>query len=312
MVISFRNLVECLDFFKEEGTCREFLEEQRWGSTPACPFCGVINPYRTNRGFKCREKLCGKKFSVTVGTVYENTKIPLRIWFAAIYLCTSSKKGISSLQAGRQLGITQKSAWFMMHRIRKMLEEKAPYMLKNVVQMDEAYVGGLEKNKHKNKRIRKGTDKVKKGRSEAKTPVFGIIEMGGKVIVKVTNFISKKKVKQLIEKHVEVDSTIVTDGYLMYKFLSKDSRFKHMTVNHQKGEYKRNGFHTNNIENFWSILKRGIIGIYHYVSYQHLQRYCDEFSARYNSRTMPDPQRFKMVFRNVSIRLTYNELIGKP
>ncbi|HMJ47384.1 MAG TPA: IS1595 family transposase, partial [Ferruginibacter sp.] len=148
MESQFKTLIQLLDFFKDEETCRTYLEQQRWGGSPACPFCGVVNPYRTNRGFKCRDKQCYKKFSVTVGTIYENSKVPLRTWFAAIYLCTSSKKGISSLQASRQLGVTQKTAWFVLHRVREMLREKAPQMLTKQVQIDETYVGGLEKNKH--------------------------------------------------------------------------------------------------------------------------------------------------------------------
>jgi len=149
--MNFKTLTECLDYFKDEQVCRVYLEQQRWGGTPACPFCGVVDPYRTNRGFKCRAKECGKKFSVTVGTVYENSKIPLRAWFATIYLCLSSKKGVSSLQISRQLGITQKTAWLLLHRIREMLKDKAPQMLKGNVQVDETYVGEKITNKYKSK-----------------------------------------------------------------------------------------------------------------------------------------------------------------
>lgn len=307
---NFTTLTECLDYFKLESTCREYLEFQRWGGTPACPFCGVINPYRTNRGFKCRDKQCGKKFSVTVGTIYENTKIPLRTWFAAIYLCTSSKKGISSLQAGRQLGITQKTAWFVLHRVREMLKVKGPEMLTNTVQIDETYVGGKLINKHKSKIVDYG--KGKQGRSQqGKTPVFGIVETGGKVIVKVSEWVTKKEAKGLIEKHVAEGSTMVTDGFSMYAFLGKDNKFHHVTVDHKAGQYVNNGFHTNGIENFWSILKRGIIGIFHQVSPKHLQRYCDEFAARYNSRGIKDHERFGLSVKNSEGRLKYNELIAK-
>lgn len=307
MMSQFKNLIELFDFFKDEATCRQYLEQKRWGGTPACPFCGVVDPYRTNRGFKCRDKGCHKKFTVTIGTVYENSKIPLRTWFAAIYLATSSKKGISSLQTSRQLGITQKTAWFLNHRVREMLREKAPQMLKGTVSIDETYVGGKEANKHASKR-----NKQVIGRnSDFKTPVIGIAETGGKVVVHVTEWVTKKTAKELVSKYVETGSTMVTDGFTMYAFLGKDDRFHHVVVDHRNGEYVKDGFHTNGIENFWSLLKRGIIGIYHYVSPQHLQRYCDEFAARYNTRKISDPQRFDLSLQASDGRLKYNQLIGK-
>jgi len=312
--MNFSNLTECLDFFKDEETCIDYLEQQRWGGTPACPFCGVINPYRTNRGFKCREKACGKKFTVKVGTIYENSKISLRNWFASNYLLLSSKKGISSLQLHRQLGTTQKTAWFVLHRLREMLKDKAPQVLRDTVQIDETYVGGANKNKHKSKLAKLTLEqggKSLRGRSDIKTPVFGIGETGGKIVVKVTDWVTKKTVKELIEKHVVEGSTMVTDGYAMYAYLGQDERFKHVIVDHKAGQYVTSGFHTNGIENFWSLLKRGIIGIFHQVSPKHLQRYCDEFAARYNTRKIKDHERFELYVQKSNGRLTYNQLIGK-
>jgi hypothetical protein len=141
--------------------------------------------------------------------------------------------------------------------------------------------------------------------------VFGICETGGKVVVKVTNWVNKKNAKDLIEKHVANGSTITTDGYVMYAFLGQDDKFKHVMVAHKAGQYVNGGFHTNGIENFWSLLKRGFIGIFHQVSPQHLQRYCDEFAARYNTRQIKDHERFELYVQNSEGRLKYNQLIGK-
>lgn len=305
----FKTLPELLDFFKDEKVCIAYLQQKLWNGNPTCPFCGTDKAYKTDRGYKCRNKECYKKFTAKVGTIYENSKIPLRTWFASIYLCTAHKKGISSCQLARDLGITQKTAWFVLHRIREMLRTKAPLMLRNKVQIDETYVGGLERNKHANKR--RPIDKVTGKASDIKTPVIGIVETGGKVTVKVTEWVSKRNVQKLIEQNVEKGSTMVSDGYAMYGYLKNSKEFTHVVVDHSKGEYVKGGFHTNGIENFWSLLKRGIIGIFHQVSPWHLQRYCDEFAARYNSRQITDCERFAVSVTNSRGRLKYKQLIGK-
>lgn len=301
--MTFKNLQQLFDTFKTEEDCRTYLEQQRWNGNVECPFCGATKVYRTNRGFKCADKFCAKKFSVTVGTIYENSKVGLRVFFAALYLISSSKKGISSLQLSRQLGITQKSAWFVLHRIREMLKDKAPKKLRNVVEVDETYVGGKNGNRH--------ADKKRKSQGGAdKTPVLGMVQRHGKVVAKVVPDTSHETLLPHMVAMVEEGSIMVSDQfYKTYKPILEP--YKQVVVKHSDGEYVRGAFHTNTIEGFWALLKRGIFGIYHQVSPKHLQRYVDEFAARYNSREVKDHERFIASLKNCEGRLKYTQLIAK-
>jgi transposase-like protein len=300
---TFKSIIQFQKEFSSEEKCREQLELQRWNGTPACPHCASVSVTRfatNNKIFKCKD--CRKKFSVTVGTIYENTKIPLTKWFLAQYILAVHSKGISSLQLATMLDVTQKTAWFLNHRIREMLTEKAPQLLHGIVEVDETYVGGKNSNKRKSKRV-KGTQG-----GAGKTMVFGAIQREGKVITKVVADTTAETLIGEIKKNVETGSVMVSDENSAYNAVGKD--YKHVTVNHGKEEYVRGAAHTNSIEGVWSLLKRQIVGIHHNVSPKHLQRYCNEATFRYNQKQSAQDERFSLSLANCEGRLKYQDLIN--
>lgn len=303
----FKNIFEFQKEFNTEEKCREYLEQQRWNGTPACPFCGSINVCRFPNGkiFKCREKGCRSKFSVTVGSVYENTKIPLTKWFLATYILVFHSKGISSLQLSKWIGVTQKTAWHLNHRIRATLTNDAPDLLEGIVEVDETYIGGSESNKHASKR------KVKGG-AGGKIMVIGAIQREGKVKTKVMPQTNVEQVNKAINEFVATGSTMVTDEHNAYNKVKE--LYTHKTVNHREKQYVKVEeilVHTNNIEGYWSILKRQINGIHHFVSAKHLQRYCNESAFRYNHRESFQDERFANALLNCNGSLKYKDLTAK-
>lgn len=294
---SLNSLLDIQKRFPTEQSCRDFLEEMRWHGRIICTHCGHdrINKYSNGKTYFCVK--CRKQFTVKVGTIFEDSALPLQKWFFAMYLMTAHKKGVSSHQLSRDIGVTQKTAWHMEQRIRNAMKSKSFLKpLNNVVEADETYIGG----KHKGKRGRG---------SENKTAVFGMAERNGEVRSMPVEQVNSQTLKGLIRDNVSKDAMVITDEWMAYNGLDKE--FQHERINHGRKEYVNGNIHVNNIENFWSLLKRGILGIYHHVSPKHLHRYCNEFQFRYNSREIKDTDRFKAIFGQCEGRLMYQTLIGK-
>jgi transposase-like protein len=301
----FSSVFELLKKFKDEQACINHLEYLRWEGR-------IISPYEpSSKVYKCKAnkyrcKSTGLYFNVRTGTIFEDTKVPLQKWFMALFLFSSHKKGISSHQLARDIKVTQKTAWFMLMRLRYAFDHPAfKEALGNIVEVDETFIGGEEKNKHANKKT-----KGSQGRStKTKTPVLGMLERNGNIIATVVDNTKQETIEPIINETVKDDATIMTDEWQGYKGLKH--AYKHETVNHSAKQYVNGMAHTNGLEGFWSHFKRGIDGIYHWVSVSHLQSYVDEFALRFNTRNLNTASRFDLILANVSGRLTYKQLIAK-
>ncbi len=308
------NLIQFYQKLGTEEQCQDFLFKSRWAHGVTCPKCGEIDvkTYKLASGrIKCAS--CRNTFTVRTRSVFEDSPVPLQKWLLAIYLCGSYKKGISSIQLGKFIDVTQKTAWFMLQRIRYVYENDSFELLDGEVEMDEAYIGGKDSNKHHSKRLKTLTGKGAQGygSENIKTPVVGMVERGGNLRAITTKDTGSNTLMTLACKHININATIYTDEHMPYRTLPKLG-FKHESVNHGVKEFVNGTASTNTAESFWSHLKRGINGIYHHVSAKHLQLYCDEYSYRWNTRAMTDGERFESWFSHVNgKRLTYNSLIRK-
>lgn len=300
---NFKSLLDLLITLPTKQDCVNYLEAVIWNGQPVSPFDPVLKVYKcTNNRYRCKNT--NKYFTIKTGTIFRNSKISIQKWLWALYLFSSHKKGISSCQLAKDISITQKSAWFMLHRLRSTFKvSDFKTMLQNIVEADETFIGGKNKNRHWNKKVPHS-----QGRSwKDKVPILGIIERGGSLITQVISNTQQETIEPLIRAKVKKGSDVYTDEWFAYQDLGK--WFNHQIVNHRIKQYVNGKVSTNSLEGFWSHLKRGINGTYHWVSKGHLSKYTDEFTLRYNTREYDERERFELVLSSVvGKNLTYQQL----
>ena len=301
-----KTLQEAILYFGNPTNCREYLVIRRWPNGVTCPRCGSTNVLfleKYNR-WHCREKHSAPQFTLKTGTIMEDSPIGLDKWLAAMWQIVNCKNGISSYEVHRAIGITQKSAWFLDHRIRLALTMGTINKLSGQIEADETFIGGKARNMHKATRVKKVTGTGGKD----KTAVLGILERGGRVVTKVVENTKRKTLQKEVREQVLVGSALFTDALKSYEGLNE---LQHEVIDHAIS-YVEGGVHTNGLENFWSLLKRGLNGTYVSVEPFHLFRYLDEAAYRFNNRKLTDGERFDVAVRHIiDKRLTWNQLTGK-
>lgn len=287
------NLVEMMQKFNSEDRCREYIEALRWPSGVCCTRCGSVSVSKIAKRHQYDCNGCRYQFSPMAGTVFHDSHLPLTKWFLAVYLICESKKGISANQIKRTLGISYKTAWYLCHRIREAMKSDTSEKLNGIVEADETFVGGAY-------------DRRRKRASYEKPCVVGVIQRGGEVRAQKIPSRGARAISGFIKESVEPGGRLMTDDYAGYQKIGRD--YQHSIINHSKLEYVEGMTHTNSIENFWSLFKRGVIGSFHKVSEKHLDRYLDEFTYRFNGRE--DERLFQNTIRNLvnGKTLTFEQL----
>ena len=301
-----KTLLEAIRYFSDLDVATDFVAKMKWEDGPVCDRCGSVESYHLakRRVWKC--KGCGRQYSVKVGTIFEDSPLGLDKWLPAVWLIANSKNGVSSHELGRALGVTQKSAWFMLHRIRLAMATGTFEKLSGIAEVDETFVGGKATNMHAKQR----TEKITGTGGTDKTIVVGVLERGGEVRAEVVPDRKAGTLMDFINENVEPNSTVYTDSHQGYAPVRWN--FEHGMTDHSLGEYVNGAIHTNGIENFWSLLKRSIAGTYLSIAPKHLIAYVDERAFAFNNRKTSDFDRFSTVLTQVAgRRLTYAELTGK-